>query len=260
MKASGGTLLMAGLLLGLAAGLLYGWVVQPVRLTDTAPSALRSDFQDEYVGLIAAAYAATGDLPRARARLELLPEAGDPDHVAALAQSWLAAGRPEREILALAGLASDLKGRPSPTAPSPSTVVPATALPTARPTRPPPTPFPTPTPGAAFRLAERALVCDDPAEEPRLQVVVRDAAGRGVPNVLVRVIWDAGQDQFYTGLKPELGLGFGDFTIEPGVEYAVQLAESDTIASGIRSEVCTEGPAEGHIGSWRLTFEQPSTP
>jgi len=253
----------SGILVGLCAGLLYGWLVQPVRLIDTVPASLRADFQDDYVALIAAAYAATGDLPRAQARLALLPGAGDQDRLAALAQGGLAAGRPLSEVQALAALAAELSdGRPSPTLDRP----PATALPTAQPSptlttpRPRPSPIPTATPGAPFRLGERQLVCNDPAPQPRIQVVVLDAAGEGVPNVLVRVIWDTGQDQFFTGLKPELGVGFGDFTIEPDTEYTVQLSESDAIATGIRSEACADSSGGTHPGSWRLTFVQPAAP
>jgi len=249
-----------GILVGLCAGLLYGWVVQPVQLVDTAPASLRADFQDDYVALIAAAYAATGDLPRAQARLALLPGAGDKDRLAALAQAGLAAGRPLPEVQALAALAAMLSdGRLSATPNLPS----ATPQPAARPSptlttpRPRPTLIPTGTPGAPFRLGERQLVCDDPAPLPRIQVVVLDAAGEGVPNVLVRVIWDTGQDQFFTGLKPELGVGFGDFTIEPDTEYTVQLSESDAIATGIRSEACPDSSGGTHPGSWRLTFLQP---
>ena len=254
---------LLGVVVGMLAGLIYGWVVQPVRLVDTSPASLRTDFQDDYVALIAAAYAVTRDLPRAQARLALLPGAADEDHLAALAQARLAAGRPAPEVQALAALAAELSdGQPSPTVePPPATPVPtARASPTLTTPRPRPTSIPTATPGAPFRLSERRLVCDDPAPQPRLQVVVLDAAGEGVPNVLVRVIWDAGQDQFFTGLKPELGVGFGDFTIEPDTEYTVQLSESDAIATGIRSEACPDSSGGTHPGSWRLTFVQPEVP
>jgi hypothetical protein len=252
--------LLLGFVVGAAAGLVYGWVVQPARTSDAAPASLRSDFQDEYAALIASAHAVTGDLPRARARLALLPGATDSDHIAALAQAWMATGRPQVEARALAALAAELTGpanTPAPAATSttaPATSPPATAVQTSRPR---PTPLPTFTPGAPFRLSERLLVCDDPAPSPRLQVLVLDASGEGVPNVLVRVIWDEGQDQFFTGLKPELGIGFGDFTLEPDTEYTVQLAESDAIATGLRAESCNGGSDEPHLGSWRLTFVQP---
>jgi len=260
MNRAGAAPVLLGIVVGVCAGLIYGWVVQPVRLVDTSPASLRPDFQDDYVALIAAAYAATRDLPRAQARLELLPGAGDADHLGALAQSRSAAGRPAPEVQALAALAAELSlGRLSPTLEPP----PATQLPTARasPTlttpRPRPTPIPSATPGAPFRLSQRQLVCDDPAPMPRIQVVVLDAAGEGVPNVLVRVLWDAGQDQFFTGLKPELGVGFGDFTLEADIEYTVQLSESDAIATAIRSEACPDSSGGTHPGSWRLTFVQP---
>ena len=263
MNRSGWAPLVAGIVVGAAAGLIYGWVVQPARTTQAAPASLRTDFQEEVAALIASAHAATGDLPRARARLALLPGATNVDHIAALAQAWLATGHPESEARALAALAAALAG---PTAtPSPAAALtnpPATtqALATAAQTsRPRPTPLPTFTPGAPFRLSERALLCDDPASLPRLQVIVLDAAGEGVPNILVRVIWDTGQDQFFTGLKPDLGIGFGDFTIEPETEYTVQLAESDAIATGLESELCPDASGESHFGSWRLTFVQPET-
>jgi len=251
---------LLGLVLGIGAGLVYGWVLQPVRLVATAPSSLRADFQDDYMALIAAAYVATGDLLQAQARLALLPGASDADQLAALAQAWLAAGRPAPEVQALAALAAAVGGGPaSPTSGPPPTAQPATPRPSPTLTtpRPRPTPLPTATPGAPFRLSERVLVCDDPAPLPRLQVFVFDAAGEGVPNVLVRVIWDDGQDQFFTGLKPELGVGYGDFSIEPDTEYTVQLSESDAIATGIRSEPCPDPSGGTRPGSWRLTFVQP---
>jgi hypothetical protein len=251
---------LVGIVVGIAAGLIYGWVVQPARPTQASPASLRADFQQEYVALIAAAHAATGDMPRTRARLALLPGALDSDAIGALAQAWLAEARPASEAHALAGLAAALTAQTAtppaastPTRSAASTRAVATAAVT---TRPRPTALPTFTPGAPFRLTERVQVCDDPSPEPRLQVIVLDASGEGVPSVRVRVIWDAGQDQFFTGLKPDMGIGFGDFTLEPDTEYTVQLAESDAIATGLQAEAC---PDASHLGSWRLTFVQPES-
>ena len=264
MNRSGAAPLVVGIVVGILAGLLYGWVLQPARPTQAAPSSLRLDFQDEFAALIAAAHAATGDLPRARARLALLSGTADSDHIAALAQAWVANGRPESEARALADLAAALTPAAASPVPSPSAARPPSTSPTVPPpaptSRPLATPLPTFTPGAPFRLSERELVCDDPAPEPRLQVIVLDSAGDGVPNVLVRVIWDAGQDQFYTGLKPDMGIGFADFTVEPDTEYTVQLAESDAIATGLEAEACTDSSGETRLGSWQLTFVQPESP
>ena len=67
------------LLLGVGLGLAYAWVVTPRGMTDTGPSVLRPDFKDQYRSLVAASYAATGNLPRAQARLSVLGDANPVD-------------------------------------------------------------------------------------------------------------------------------------------------------------------------------------
>src|SRR5215212_10305254 len=64
--------ILLALLAGLGLGLVYSWVISPLRVLDAEPNTLRADFKDQYRSVIAAAYAATGNLPRARARLSLL--------------------------------------------------------------------------------------------------------------------------------------------------------------------------------------------
>lgn len=64
--------LLTGLVIGIALGLFYAWVVQPVQYVDTAPDTLQSSYKDHYRALIALAYLGNEDLLRARARLELL--------------------------------------------------------------------------------------------------------------------------------------------------------------------------------------------
>lgn len=61
--------LLVALLVGAALGLLYGWVVQPVRYVDTAPGSLRADYRTDYVLMVAQAYAADQDLQTAQVRL-----------------------------------------------------------------------------------------------------------------------------------------------------------------------------------------------
>ena len=84
--------ILLALLIGLGLGLVYAWMLAPLKISDADPGTLRSDFKDQYRSAIAAAYAATGNLPRAQARLNLLQ---DPDPVTALnaqAQRMLARG------------------------------------------------------------------------------------------------------------------------------------------------------------------------
>src|ERR1051325_7823266 len=73
--------ILLALLVGLGLGLVYSWVLSPLGVSDAEPTTLRADFKDQYRAVIAAAYAATGNLPRARARLALL---GDANSVEAL--------------------------------------------------------------------------------------------------------------------------------------------------------------------------------
>lgn len=251
---------LLGFILGLAAGLAYSWILNPVEYTDTAPASLRQDFKEDHLSLIAAAYAASGDLNRARARLALLGVIASPEEMSRLAQSRLAAGRPESEARALAQLAAVLGERPSPLIGTPSATPAQNNLPTAT-TSPSPTirpsPTPSPTPGAPYVLIEQETLCDPALPDPLIQILVQDAAGDGVPGVQILVVWDEGQDRFYTGLKPELGAGYADFTMEPGVTYSLQLLEGESAITGIVSGECATSSGESFSGSLLLIFQQP---
>ena len=87
--------LITGIILGAAVGLLYAWVISPVRYMETAPFSLRTEYKDDYRSAIAAAYAADGDLGRARARLALLH---DSDPAQALAAQGVAIERSQLEL------------------------------------------------------------------------------------------------------------------------------------------------------------------
>jgi hypothetical protein len=256
-------LLLGALVLGMAAGLYYAWGVNPVSYTDTAPASLREDFRADYLTLIAAAYDATGDLPRARARLALFGYAAPAPILSALAQQRLAQGWPEAEARALARLAADIQGEAgsTPSAADASSTPAGPPTPTRTPTpipTPAPTRTPTSTPGAPFRLLDREQVCDEALGRALLQVVVVDAAGQPVPGSEVRVVWDTGEDHFFTGLKPDLGVGYGDFEMTPGVTYTVQLVDSDQPVTGLTPGECTAPDGTPYAGSWLLRFQQPA--
>jgi hypothetical protein len=63
------------ILVGVAGGLFYGWVVNPVRYVDTTPDTLRIDYKSDYVLMVAEAYGAENDLALAVRRLALLGSA-----------------------------------------------------------------------------------------------------------------------------------------------------------------------------------------
>jgi hypothetical protein len=117
MKQRRGSLyLLTGLILGLALGLIYAWLIQPQSLQVTNPGSLRSTEKDTYRALIAAAFVSNGDLVRATSRLELL---GDhPPYQAVLEQAErLGANGETNEATMLRLLAAALSRYSSPTPP-----------------------------------------------------------------------------------------------------------------------------------------------
>lgn len=58
--------------LGAAAGMYYGWVLNPVEYVDTAPDSLRIDYKTDFVLMVAEAYDADEDLSLAVRRLAML--------------------------------------------------------------------------------------------------------------------------------------------------------------------------------------------
>ncbi|NUQ83423.1 MAG: hypothetical protein HUU11_01805 [Anaerolineales bacterium] len=283
---------LLALLAGLGLGLAYAWMISPLRLTDSEPSVLRVDFKDQFRSVIAASYAATGNLPRAEARLSLL---GDPDPIEALnaqAQRTISSGDFEGADQ-LAALAADLEhGTNQPPQvfitstfedakplnvevtvtpfPSPEGIPlqltgmpeifetqivetqPVPNTPTPRPTRTPP-----PTQGAPFRLIAQDTVCDPNLPERLLQVIVFNSSRRQLPGIRIVITWDSGGEEFFTGLKPELGNGYADFVMFPDTSHAVQIALGSDIATDLVPPACRAPNGETYLGGYKLTFQQP---
>ena len=68
--------------LGAAAGLFYGWVVNPVEYVDISPQSLREDYRTDYVLMIAEAYQVDRNLGLAVQRLSSLGTAAPANIVA----------------------------------------------------------------------------------------------------------------------------------------------------------------------------------
>lgn len=103
-----------GIVLGLALGILVGWWLWPVTYTNTTPAALRHDYQDDYVLMIAATYDAEHDLQEARSRLECLNSDDPVAPVAELAKVLIEEGGKRQDIARLANLARALGDNSSP--------------------------------------------------------------------------------------------------------------------------------------------------
>jgi hypothetical protein len=138
-----------GLVIGLALGLLYTWVIAPVELVNTHPALLRTDYRRGWVRLAALSYVADGDLERARARLDGLKQEDVASVIQALIEEYAAAGRPADTLRSLTTLAKALDVHTPAMlvylyAPTSSPRAPVrTPPPTSTST---PTPVPTPTP------------------------------------------------------------------------------------------------------------------
>ncbi len=57
---------------GIALGLVYGWMISPVQYTDVTPDALRIDYRTDYALMVAEAYRAEQDPALAARRLAVL--------------------------------------------------------------------------------------------------------------------------------------------------------------------------------------------
>ncbi|MCJ7584757.1 MAG: hypothetical protein MUO30_08305 [Anaerolineales bacterium] len=58
--------------LGLAAGLVYGWVISPVEYTNTAPDTLRAFYRCDYVLMVAEVFHSDQNIDHAARRLGIL--------------------------------------------------------------------------------------------------------------------------------------------------------------------------------------------
>jgi hypothetical protein len=273
---------LAGFLLGIAAGLVYAWVLSPIEYVDTPPSLLREDFKDEYRAAIAAAYRSNGDLERARTRLLSLGDEDPLQAIAMQAQRTLASGGSAQLLGDLALLANALQGNlpetlpPSPTrtprlqTPTipPEGYTPTTPTQTVTPSRTPtltipntptprPTRTPTPTPGKPYILLARNEICSVKLSEGLLMVYTQNSDGDPVAGAEIIVSWEGGEEHFYTGLKPELGDGYADFTMMPETAYTVRIGGGSETVSDIHAPLCEDKNGESYWGSVRLKFKQP---
>jgi len=91
--------------IGAAAGLYYGWVINPVRYIDADPSSLRSDYKADYVLMTAEAYRADGNLDLAVQRLRILGDASPEETIAQATVFAVKAGYGEADLALMQNLA-----------------------------------------------------------------------------------------------------------------------------------------------------------
>ncbi len=283
---------LVGLVIGMSMGLTYAWILDPPPLSLATVASLNARDKEVYMVLVAAAYAADGNLDRARERLARLEDVDVANTIVTLAERFASEGGDARDVRVLARLADKL-GRtsasvrpfiatPTSTAaptfthtptPSPTATIAPTSTRTATSangTRPAYTGTPSatrtglPTPTSTvetgrFRIAQSTAVCD-PEASGLLRVYVRDEMGKGVPGVEILVSWTGGEDRFYTGFKPGIDPGYADFEMRPGEVYDVALIDVEAeVAHGVGAQlerVCLDVPADRQP-SWQIVFELP---
>jgi hypothetical protein len=107
----GSLYLFTGLILGIALGLAYAWVISPARMVNMAPSDLQIGAKEQFRSLVAMAFLSNGDLVRARARLELLQDKNPYQSLLDQADR-LSAGGETGEVTALRLLATAISQNP----------------------------------------------------------------------------------------------------------------------------------------------------
>ncbi len=100
-------MVILGLAIGAGLGLYLGWVAWPTEFTDANPSVLQESYRQDYVRMIAATYAADGNLDTAQQRLASLGEDGKGTLLSVTIDAILL-GENELEIRRLVSLAADL--------------------------------------------------------------------------------------------------------------------------------------------------------
>lgn len=274
--------LLTGLILGLALGMIYAWVISPITEVDTHPNLLRDDYKDIYRSLISRAYQANSNLPRAEARMELLADDDPALALAAQAQRFLAENGDNEMAIVLANLSAALQIAAGPAA----TSIPPTGtsisedetstssndggnstsesqdstISTREPSSEAPTsPTPSPTTSPPFILQDSSPICDPTLGETLIQIIATDGSGEGVPGISLEISLGTDPTEvFFTGLKPELGLGYADYLAEPGLTYQLEIPESGLVIADIEVPTCQNESEDSYWGSWEIYITHPN--
>lgn len=270
--------LITGLVFGLLLGLVITWLISPVKEVDTHPHLLREDYKDIYRSLVSRAYQANNNLPRAEARLGLIGDEDPALSLAAQAQRYLAEGGDVETAKILANLSAAIQSAaisqitpvpPSPAADSQQATLTSSPAqenggeegqntPTPDPEEPS-EPTPTPTESPPFILQDSAPICDPTLGESLIQIIATNGEGGGVPGIQLEISLGPDlKEVFYTGLKPEVGLGYADFLAEPGLTYTLEVPESGLVVPDIEMPTCTTETEDSYWGSWEVYITHPN--
>lgn len=252
-----GNLIFIGMIAGLIIGLIFTWLIIPIEYYDTWPPMMDQQHQQDWVAMTAIGYGVEGNWERTLTRLSGIDKPLIQQVLASLIEDSMNAAYPMDVLKRMAEL-GDYYAVDSPAVkvllsqdteiaptyePVPTATMTVTPLPTHTPIPPTYTPWPTytPTPSPTplvitetfvpFTIISQTLGCADvPSIGISLQLsqtvtLRREAVIEQVPQPgrEIWLIWEAGADRAVTGFKPDYGLGYADFDIEPGWTYNIYI-------------------------------------
>lgn len=275
--------LLLGVIIGVSGALYYTWVIDEVRIVDTAPWQLNEFGRNQYLVAIMLRYAHDGNLEDTIAALSTLRLPGDDpiqqvaDVACHLASTgYVSSNSGLRAIQSMmvfyqnqgrAGCADTLIPLepdndndviqielPTPTLPPVPTKSPTPEI-TRPPTATQPPFIPTEPPPRAYELVGRSSFCSEQFPGV-IEVRVVDFNAQETPGQPVRVRWADGESTFFTGLKPERGAGYADFEMEAGFSYIIEMPGlSDPSTTPLVASECILDGGATSITSYRVTFQ-----
>jgi hypothetical protein len=241
--------LLTGIVFGLLVGTLIAWLLWPAHITNVGPGNLAAEYKEQYRLQVALAFASSGDIGRAEARLALLGD-GDPVRMlASQAQVALANTSTQREARALAGLAEALREHLA--AQQEAEVAVNTPNPEQGEVS---TPFETGA-NATYKLSDQDLLCESAETPAYLKIFVFDPNGNPQAGVNLSMSYPEDVDEFATGLMPEFGPGYAEYEMTPNTVYTLSI-QGVEVMGGIKAAACETEAGEPAWGSWLLLFNQ----
>ncbi|MGB8252562.1 MAG: hypothetical protein WCF08_05060 [Anaerolineaceae bacterium] len=262
-------LVLVSLAVGMGIGLGVSWGILPVGNKETTPVTLIQADKDIYRSFIADSYYATHDLVRAKIRLELLDGGGASDSIVdqmerlALDQGG---GTDRNALLVLHDALVKMQDQSTPMSTFPINTGEATpSITTKVITLSSVSPFQTgklttststpPAKPSIFIVRNRSRVCDSLQQPPLLQVIVFDQSGKLESGVVIIISSSAGSERILTGLKPELGVGYVDYQMNPGILYSLMIEGSIGNPEEVSAAECLSQGGGTYPGGWLLEIQ-----
>lgn len=255
--------------IGAGIGLGISWGISPIKSQNSTPATLNPSGKDTYRILIADNFRVTGDLARARIRLDLLDGSQATNELVEQAYRLSMDPVGEKDSNSLIFLHDAIINIHSPATssvtlltntiqaiPSDSTVTPDNAnyfpVTTKIPITATETLSVTPS---TFTVINSDPICDPNQQTPLLQVMVIDPSGKPKSGIVIQITFPGGSERIITGLQPELGKGYADFRLTPGVNYALNVQESVGTYEKISATDCFSMTRGTYPGGWLLVIQ-----